>query len=101
MATEAPWEVIRAAADKLAELAENATAGLWRCHDTRPGFGGGTTTVLAEQQPVDGEWLRAAATVLEGYGCYWVMVPDWVRSAGDLAATILGVELWTGSVDHG
>lgn len=34
-------------------------------------------------------WLRAAAKAAEDYE-YWIVIPDWVRAAGDLAQALLG-----------
>jgi hypothetical protein len=41
-------------------------------------------------------WLREAADATELHFDYWVVIPDWVAAAGDLAVKILGEEqAWT------
>lgn len=48
--TDAPWEVLRRAADLLEQLAGKATPGPWRRHDTWLDVGGHTATVLSGEE---------------------------------------------------
>jgi len=77
MSTEAPWEVIRAAADRLESLAARTSQSPWADYVNGIVWSADGDPVVSELTPRDGEWIATVSPAVAE------PLVAWLRAAAD------------------